>query len=93
MFRAHPELWLRSDGTIPTCSWFINHLHRFFPNSITGQSMRAGGATALTEAGIAPTLIQTAGRWTTDTFNRYVRKSPFLFEALLSGCPPRNELH
>jgi len=93
MFRARPELWLRSDGTIPTRSWFINRLRHFFPNSIAGQSMRAGRATALAEAGVAPTLIQTAGRWTTDTFNRYVRKSPFLFEALLSGCPPWNELH
>jgi len=47
--------------------------------------MHAGGATALAEVGVAPNLIQTAGRWTTDTFTRYVRKSPFLFEVLLVG--------
>ena len=47
--------------------------------------MRAGGATALAEAGVAPNLIQTAGRWTSETFMRYVRKNPFLFEALLIG--------
>ena len=63
-------------------------MHDFFPNSIAGQSMRAGGAMALAEAGIAPNLIQSAGRWSTDTFNRYVRKSPFLFEALLVGRSP-----
>ena len=50
--------------------------------------MRAGGATALAERGTAPMLIQTAGRWTSDTFNRYVRKNPFLFEALLSARAP-----
>jgi hypothetical protein len=46
-FRARPELWLRSDGTIPTRSWFLARLRQFFPNSIAGQSVRAGGATAL----------------------------------------------
>jgi hypothetical protein len=88
LFRARPELWLRSDGTIPTRSWFMRRLRQFFPNSIAGQSMRAGGATALAEAGTAPALIQAAGRWSSDTFNRYVRKNPFLFEALLTGRAP-----
>jgi len=90
LFHARPELCLRTDGTIPTCVWFINCLRRFFPSSIAGQLMRAGGATALAEAGVAPNLIQTAGRWTSETFNRYVRKNPFLFEALLIG---RSSLH
>ena len=90
LFRLRPELWLRADGTIPTRSWFIKRLRHFFPSAIAGQSMRAGGATALAEAGTAPHLIQTAGRWTSDTFNRYVRKNPFLFEALLIG---RSSLH
>jgi hypothetical protein len=85
MFRARPELWLRADGTIPTRSWFIARMRQFFPKSFAGQSMRAGGATALAEAGAAPNLIQAAGRWSSETFNRYVRKSPFLFEALLVG--------
>jgi hypothetical protein len=39
IFRACPELWLRSNGTIPTRSWFISHLRQFFPNSIVGKSM------------------------------------------------------
>ena len=42
-----------------------------------------GGATVLAEAGTAPHLIQTAG--SSNTFNHYVRKNPFLFEALLIG--------
>ena len=90
LFRARPELWLRHDGTIPTRTWFITRLRKFFPNSIAGQSMHAGGATALAECGTAPMLIQTAGRWTSDTFNRYVRKNLFLFEALLSGHAPHS---
>ena len=89
-FRSRPELWLRADGTIPTRTWFISRLRHFFPNSIAGQSMHAGGATALAECGTAPTLIQAAGRWSSDTFNRYVCKNPFLLEALLSGRGPRS---
>ena len=89
-FRSRPELWLRANGTIPTRTWFITRLRHFFPNSIAGQSMRAGGATALAECGTAPMLIQAAGRWTSETFNRYVRKNPFLFEALLSGSAPHS---
>jgi len=72
LFRVRPEPWLKADGTIPTRGWFIKRLHAFFPSAYAGQSMQAGGATALTEAGTSPHLIQAAGRWTSDTFNRYV---------------------
>jgi len=84
-FPIRPELWLHSDGTIPTRNWFISRLRQFFPSSIAGQSMHTGGATLLAKAGTPPNLIQTAGHWTSDTFNHYVRKNPFLFEALLIG--------
>ena len=89
-FPLRPELWLRANGTIPMRSWFIARLRKFFSNCIAGQSMRAGGATALAEAGVAPNLIQTVGRWTSETFTCYVHKNPFLFEALLIG---RSSLH
>jgi hypothetical protein len=88
LFRARPELWLRANGTIPTRSWFMRRLRSFFPNSFGGQSMRAGGATELAEAGTPPAIIQAAGRWSSDTFNCYIRKNPFLFEALLTGRSP-----
>jgi hypothetical protein len=65
-------------------------MRQFFPSSIAGQYMCAGGATALAEVGTAPHLIQAAGRWTSKMFNRYVQKNPFLFEALLIG---RSSLH
>jgi hypothetical protein len=88
LFRARPELWLHANGTIPTHSWFIQWLHSFFPNSFGGQSMCAGGATELAEAGTLPAIIQAGGRWSSDTFNRYIRKNPFLFEALLTRRSP-----
>jgi hypothetical protein len=90
LFHSRPELWLHTNGTIPTRMWFITHLRHFFPNSIAGQSMRASRATALAECGTAPMLIQATGRWTSDTFNCYVRKNPFLFKALLSGFAPHS---
>ena len=84
-FRAWHELWLHANSTIPTCAWFISWQQLFFPSSIAGQSIQAGGTTSLTEMGIAPNLIQVAGRWTLETFNHYVWNDPFLFEALLIG--------
>ncbi|KAG1812130.1 uncharacterized protein BJ212DRAFT_1448237 [Suillus subaureus] len=57
-FLLHPYLWLRSDGCPPTCSWFIQRLRMFFPDSILGHSMQAGGATSLAAAGVSPEHIQ-----------------------------------
>jgi len=62
------ELWLKSDGTIPTCTWFLNLLHGHLPNNIGGQSLRAGGATALAEAGVPSHMVQAIGRWSSATF-------------------------
>src|SRR5882762_9172176 len=62
-FPFHPQLWLKADGTIPLRSWFIACLHNYFRLDIAGQSMCAGGATAMAEAGVAPELIKGAGRW------------------------------
>ena len=45
--------------------------------------MRTGGATSLAENGAPPSIIQGIGRWTSDTFTVYIRKSPVLIHALL----------
>ena len=42
-FHAHPVLWLHTDRTIHTRTWFIHCLCQFFPSAITGQSMCADG--------------------------------------------------
>lgn len=84
--RLHPiasALWLTEDGLIPTRSFFINRLRLFFDNTISGQSMRAGGATALAEHGVPPHIIQACGRWSSDAFLIYIRKNPVLVQALL----------
>ncbi|THH13733.1 hypothetical protein EW146_g6528 [Bondarzewia mesenterica] len=78
-----PHLWTRLDGSIPTRSWFIHRLRQHFPNDVAGHSLHSGGATALAEDGVTPEFIQRAGRWSSDAFERYIRKHPFLLIALL----------
>jgi len=84
-FPLHPYLWLTEAGQVPTRGWFIARLRKFFPPSISGHSMRAGGATAMAEEGAAPELIKAAGRWTSNSFERYIRKNPVLLHALILG--------
>jgi hypothetical protein len=67
-FPYNPEIWLRMDGSIPTHSWFMLRLRRHFASDVAGQSPRSGGATALTEAGVAPHLIQAIGLPTLSRF-------------------------
>ncbi|KAG2341579.1 hypothetical protein BDR05DRAFT_887941 [Suillus weaverae] len=85
LFPHHPHLWLTGQGTIPTRAWFMRYLRCFFPPSISGHLMRAGGATALAATGVAPALIQAAGRWSLDEFQKYIRKHPFLLHLLIHG--------
>jgi hypothetical protein len=83
LFPYSSPLWLRSNGTIPTRSWFISRLHLFFANDVAGQSLRAGGATSLAEMGSPPSLIQAIGRWSSESFRIYIRKNPVLIQAML----------
>ena len=46
-FPFSSPLWLTSTGVIPTRSFFIKRLRRFFNSDTAGQSLRAGGATSL----------------------------------------------
>ncbi|KAJ7358069.1 hypothetical protein DFH08DRAFT_911668 [Mycena albidolilacea] len=69
LFPHHPALFVREDGSIPTHSWFLGRLRKYFDKDIAGHSLRAGGTTSLAEAGIYmrknPTLLQSmlfAGR-------------------------------
>ena len=82
-FPLSSPLWLTSRGSVPTRSFFIKKLCRFFDKDIAGQSMRAGGATSLAEHGVPPSLIQFTGRWSSDAFFIYIRKSPILIQSLL----------
>ena len=82
-FPLSSPLWLTSKGSVPTRDFFISRLRRFFDRDTAGQSMRAGGATSLAEHGVPPSLIQLIGRWSSDAFFIYIRKSPVLLQALL----------
>jgi hypothetical protein len=82
----HPvasPLWLTASGSIPTRSFFVSRLCLFFRDDIAGQSMRAGGATALAEHGFSPYIIQASGRWASEAFLIYIRRNPTLLQGFL----------
>ena len=79
-------LWLKVNGTIPLHAWFIKHLHHYFGTDIAGQSLRAGGATVMAEAGAVPELIKGDGRWSSIAFKRYIRKNSVMLHALILSC-------
>ena len=84
----HPiasPLWLTEAGRVPTRSFFITRLRTFFPPNVAGQSMRAGGATALAEHGVSPAIIQASGRWASEAFLVYIHKNPTLLQGFLSS--------
>lgn len=83
-FPLRPELWLRANGSIPTRNWFMIKLRSIFPRDIAGHSMRAGGATSLAAAGVAPATIQALGRWSSEAWLGYIRKHPALLSAMLA---------
>jgi hypothetical protein len=83
LFPLHAELWLLANGSVTARSWFIRRLRVFFPPDIAGQSLRAGGATALAEASAPPELIKGAGRWSSSSFEHYICKNPVLLHALI----------
>jgi hypothetical protein len=91
LFPYNPELWLTREGCIPTRSFFIKRLRTLFDDSISGHSMRAGGATSLAEAGVSPHIIQAIGRWKSDAWQIYVRKNPVLIQAMIFGAKPIHE--
>ena len=83
LYPAASPLWLTADGSVPTRSFFISRFRRFFPNSLGGASMRAGGATYLAQLGTPSDLIRALGRWTSDAWQIYIRVHPTLLHALL----------
>jgi hypothetical protein len=88
-FPLRAELWLKEDGSIPTRSWFLNRFRRHFSGNVGGHSLRAGGATALAEAGIPPHMIQSIGRWSSEAFQIYIRQHPVVLASHLYGSTSR----
>lgn len=86
LFPLHPQLWLRENGTVPTRAWFMGRIRRLFPPEFAGHSLRSGGATALAMAGVPADRIQAIGRWSSNTFQIYIRKNPVLLQAILGNA-------
>lgn len=83
LFPWLPSLWIRSNGSLPTRSWFLRQLHHHFPPSISGHSMRAGGATALAAQGVPDDRIRILGRWSSDAYQLYLRQHVHIVTARL----------
>lgn len=81
LFPWLPALWLRSTGSPPTRSWFLRRLRQHFPSSISGHSLRAGGATALAAAGVPDDRIRILGRWSSDAYQVYLRAHTHIVHA------------
>jgi hypothetical protein len=84
-FPHHPQLFLRSDGTVPARAFFMQRIKEALAGDVGGHSMRSGGATALAIAGIPDNRIQAMGRWSSDAYQQYIRKHPALLQALATG--------
>ena len=68
-------LFIFCDGTFLTRNDIYNILREAFPTqaNINTHSFRIGGATALSIAGVPEYVIQILGRWSSDSFLRYIR--------------------
>jgi integrase len=89
LFPYHSPLWLMSNGSVPTRTFFIRRLRQFFDSDVSGHSLRAGGATWLALANTPPSIIQAAGRWSSNSFQIYIRKNPLLIHALMQTPAPQ----
>ena len=87
LFHSSPELWLTNEGCLPTHAWFMRRLHKACGSQFSGHSMRAGGATTLALSGTPPHIIQAIGPWSSDDWQKYVRKHAYLQQALLHRHP------
>ena len=86
LFGPFPKLWLKSDGRVPSRSWFIAKLKNLFPDDdVTGHSLCSGGATALALTGVPLNRIQLIGRWSSEAFLFYIRQNPVLLQSSITG--------
>ena len=81
LFPTSSRFLVRSSGEPPFRSWFIPILKSVAPG-ITGHGLRAGGATFLAERGVPADIIKRLGRWSSDTWELYIRNHPALMAAL-----------
>jgi hypothetical protein len=73
---AKPALFIRRDGSLPTCSWFDSKIFSLLDCSFGGHSARAGGATFYSSLGLSEDIIQAIGRWSLQSWKIYIRDNP-----------------
>jgi hypothetical protein len=79
---ARRALFLRVDGSHPTCAWFDSKLFSFVDRSFGGHSARAGGATFYATLGLSESVIMALGRWSSEAWKIYIRDNPCVRAAL-----------
>ena len=88
---SSPPLFIFSSGHFLTREWVVAILRRVFPDepNLNTHSFRIGGTSALAAAGVPDYLIQVIGRWSSDSFLRYIRTPPATLRAAqLQMAPP-----
>ena len=75
-------LFLHSDSSLTNKRWFLQRLNKIFSQKhLSGHRFRAGGTTELILRGLPPHIVQLAGRWSSDTFEEYIRCHPLVLNA------------
>jgi site-specific recombinase XerD len=80
--KPHDPVFLNSHGSVLTMGYFVRNLKKILQKTghdshlYTGHSFRIGAATKATRVGIPDHLIQTLGRWSSDSYLRYIRVDP-----------------
>lgn len=87
LFPLQPWLWLDSTGVVPTRSWLLARMRLFLDSSISGHSIRSGGATYLALNRVPDERIQAIGRWSSDAWKVYIRHHPVLLQSLIWNRP------
>ena len=85
-------LFLFSDGSFLTRDRLTRVLSDTFPlhSEVRTHSFRIGGATALAAAGVPEYVIRIMGRWSSDSFLRYIHVNHQAIASLLSHMVPRD---
>ena len=81
--RTDPQyLFSYKDGSLANKRWFLQKLNEIFPHKhLSGHGFRVGGITELILRGLPPYIVQLAGRWSSDTFEEYIRRHPLVLNA------------
>ena len=84
--RAHPTLFLRKDGAIPTQTWFDKRFFVVLNQSYGGHWAHAGGATYYVNLGLPEEIIQALGCWSSMAWKDYICENPTIWAELELLC-------